>query len=131
MNRTFASIVFPIGLALAQTAPTSSNFEAADVHASPASRFTFLRTSPLRKGIYELHYATMVDLIRMAYGVDAERVVGGPSWLENEWFDLLAKVPAGTTMVQATMVQIAPMLQALLAERFKLAVHNDTKSIPA
>ena len=129
MNRPFRSagfVLFLSGLAFAQTAPTSSTFELADVHASPATRFVFLRNPLLHKGLYELRYATMVDLIRIAYGVDAERVVGGPSWLENEWFDLLAKVPAGTTMGQ-----IGLMLQALLAERFKLAVHNDTKSIPA
>jgi uncharacterized protein (TIGR03435 family) len=40
--------------------------------------------------------ATMVDLIRIAYGVDANRVFGGPSWLEWDRFDVIAKAPQST-----------------------------------
>lgn len=35
----------------------------------------------------------MVDLIRVAYNVDAEKVFSGPSWLEMDRFDLTAKAP--------------------------------------
>jgi hypothetical protein len=54
MNRPFRSagfVLFLSGLAFAQTAPTSSTFELADVHASPATRFVFLRNPPLHKGL--------------------------------------------------------------------------------
>jgi uncharacterized protein (TIGR03435 family) len=85
-----------------------------------------MRDPAIHHGRYEIRYATMVDLIRTAYGIDAERVLGGPNWLENDLFDVNAKVPAGTTAETAK-----PMLQSLLAERFNLTFHNDTKSIPA
>ena len=42
----------------------------------------------------------------------------------NERFDVLAKMPEG-----ATKEQVPEMLQALLAERFKLAIHHDTKEL--
>jgi uncharacterized protein (TIGR03435 family) len=50
----------------------------------------------LRAGRYEIHNANMVDLVRTAYGVDAENVVGGPNWVEYDRFDVIAKaeVPA-------------------------------------
>ena len=44
-----------------------------------------------RDGRYELRRATMVDLIRTAHAVDADKVVGGPHWLELDRFDVIAK----------------------------------------
>jgi len=67
----------------------------------------------------------MLDLIRTAYGVDPEKVVGGPNWLASDRFDVIAKVPTGVTQEAART-----MLQALLAERFGLKVHNDSKPLP-
>jgi len=68
----------------------------------------------------------MLDLVAAAYGVDGELVVGGPNWLELDRFDVFAKAPAN-----ATPDDLKIMLRALLAERFKLVVHNETKPMPA
>jgi uncharacterized protein (TIGR03435 family) len=68
----------------------------------------------------------MVDLIRTAYGVDAEKVQGGPSWLDTDRFDITAKAPANTPPDTVKL-----MLQTLLADRFKLKVHTDNKAMPA
>src|SRR4029077_3473091 len=62
------------------------------------------------------------DLIRTAYTVDAANVLGGPSWLEYDRFDVVALVPPHTTPDTQKL-----MLRALLADRFKLAVRRDTK----
>jgi uncharacterized protein (TIGR03435 family) len=80
----------------------------------------------MRGGTYRLRHATMLDLVRIAYGVDAKKVLGGPNWLEMDRFDVRAKVPAGTTAET-----VKPMLRALLAERFGLVAHNDTKPVAA
>ncbi len=112
-------------LAFGESAETKPAFEAADIHASPATRNPFLRGPFLRDGRYEMRFATMVDLIRTAWSIDAERVVGGPNWLENDTFHVIAKVPQGTTTETAKA-----MLQALLEDRFKVVVHNDTRSVP-
>jgi uncharacterized protein (TIGR03435 family) len=109
-----------------QSPETKSAFEAADVHVSRTTRYPGLRGPMLRNGRYEIHLATMVDLVAKAYGVDQVRVLGGPVWLENDRFDVIAKVPSGTTPDTAK-----PMLVTLLADRFKLVVHNDSRPMTA
>jgi uncharacterized protein (TIGR03435 family) len=64
---------------------------------------------------------TLADLITVAYKVKSFQV-SGPDWLKTERFDILAKLPEG-----ATKDQVPQMLQALLADRFKLVIHRDTK----
>jgi len=83
--------------ALGQSTETKPAFEIADVHASPPARNPFMRPPAVRRGRYEIRFATMLDLIRTAYGIEAERVVGGPTWLESDTFDVIAKTPEGTT----------------------------------
>jgi len=64
----------------------------------------------------------MLDLIRTAYNVDPEKVSGGPTWLEMDRFDVFAKIPAASNAESRRL-----MLQALLADRFKLKIHNDSR----
>jgi len=54
-------------------------------------------------------------------------VTGGSSWLETDKYDLVAE-PAGTG--QPTTGQLKPMVQKLLADRFKLSLHHDKKELP-
>jgi uncharacterized protein (TIGR03435 family) len=64
----------------------------------------------------------LMQLICKAYDVKAYQVTG-PGWLlTGQRFDIVANLPHG-----ATKEQVPQMLQALLAERFKLAIHRDTK----
>lgn len=80
----------------------------------------------MRAGRYDLRKATLLDLIRIAYGMDADEVLGGPSWLELNRFDISAKAPQNTSPETLKL-----MLQALLADRFKLVLHKDTRPLPA
>jgi len=114
------------GAAFGQSAEPAPAFEIADVHVSAHSTRTYMSGGVLRGGRYDLRNATMVDLIANAYGVDGDKVQGGPSWLETDRFDVLTKAPFG-----ATPETVKPMLQALLADRFKLVVHKDNKPMPA
>ena len=79
-----------------------------------------------RNGRYEIRRATMVDLIRTAYGVEADKILGGPHWLEWNRFDIIAKVPAA-----ASRETVMPMLQALLADRFGLVTQQEMKPVKA
>jgi uncharacterized protein (TIGR03435 family) len=103
------------------TAPAPS-FDIADVHAGSRNPGVGMSGGLVRDGRYELHNATMVDLVRTAYSVDAERVIGGPSWLELDKFTVIAKAPPSTPLPTLKL-----MLQSLLADRFKLVVHQDTR----
>jgi uncharacterized protein (TIGR03435 family) len=110
--------------AFGQSTEPPATFEIADVHVSPRSTALVMRTST-RPGRYEVHNATMVDLIRTAYGFDADKVLGGPNWVEYDRFDVIAKTPLGATPAETLRL----MLQALLADRFKLVVHKDTQPV--
>lgn len=119
-----ALLALTAGFAFGQLADAPPAFDLADVHASAPTTNPFARGGVMRGGRYEVRTATLVDLIRMAYNVDADKVVGGPSWLETDRFDVIAKAPAATTAETARL-----MLQRLLADRFKLVVHTDTKPL--
>jgi uncharacterized protein (TIGR03435 family) len=115
-------------LAFGQNPRTAPSFQIADVHVSPrvsdSLRIQNLQGGVFRAGRYEIHNAAMLDLIKIAYGVDPDLVVGGPAWLEFDHFDVIAKAPTATSPETIKM-----MLQALLADRFQLVVHKDTKPI--
>src|SRR5204863_7323519 len=76
-------------------APAQS-FEVADIHTSPKSSNPFFSGAFVRGGRYELHHATMVDMISTAYGIKADNVWGGPIWLEDDMLDVIAKAPGGS-----------------------------------
>lgn len=81
--------------------------------------------SVVHAGRYEVRNATLLDLIRSAYNVDADKVWGGPAWLDYDRFDVIGKIPSSAPSQDTLKL----MLQALLADRFKLAVHKDTKPV--
>jgi uncharacterized protein (TIGR03435 family) len=128
MTRWFACSLVALmsGAAFAQPAETTPRFEAADIHGSPRSTIPVTKGPFYSGGRYELRFATMADLIHTAYGIDTERVFGGPSWLEMDRFDVIAKTPARSTAESRKL-----MLQSLLADRFGLVVHNDNKPVTA
>jgi uncharacterized protein (TIGR03435 family) len=68
--------------------------------------------------------ASMTQILMSAYGVKGYQI-SGPSWMETERYDIVAKLPEG-----ATRADSPPMLQNLLAERFKLSVHREKKDLP-
>jgi uncharacterized protein (TIGR03435 family) len=107
-------------------AASSLKFEAADVHASPNVSEPFLDGPHLEGDRYVLHQATLADLIANAYSLDVGNAQGGPSWLEYNRYDIQAKTAPTTTGADQKL-----MLQALLAERFKLVVHNGTAPMSA
>ena len=100
MMRAFAYISFAAllsGAAFGQSTSTKPAFQIADVHVSPHASNPIMQGGVLRAGRYELRQATMLDLIKTAYGVDPETVVGGPGWLESDRFDVIAKASPATS----------------------------------
>lgn len=63
-------------------------------------------------------------LIAEAYGLPDYRVLG-PAWLDTDRFDVVAKAPHGTPSKEVPL-----LLAPLLAERFKLVSHRETKELP-
>ena len=100
-------------------------FLAADVHVSARTQNQGMRPPSTRGERYEVKNATMVDLIALAYSSNSTKILGGPSWLEMDRFDVIAKQPPQTSADTQKL-----MLQSLLKERFKLVVREETQPLP-
>jgi uncharacterized protein (TIGR03435 family) len=108
-------------VALSSAATFGQSFEVASVKVNTSGE----RPSESGKGDrLTMYNMPMRALIATAYQVPFDRVVG-PNWLDTEGYDIVAK-PAP----DATREMLWPMLQNLLAERFKLAVHREQKVVP-
>lgn len=79
---------------------------------APGGKFSAL-TAPLK------------SLICFAYQLRDHQVAGGPGWVETEPFDISAKAEG-----PASNDQLRIMLQALLADRFQLKFHRETREQP-
>src|SRR5262245_55116698 len=79
MKRLFSgagSLLFLGAAVFGQTAPPPPSFEAADVRTGQPTQNAAMRSS-FSRGRYELHNASMVDLISTAYDMESESVYGG------------------------------------------------------
>ena len=70
---------------------------------------------------------TVKELMMYAYWIHPSQVVGAAGWTDSEKFDIVAKPEGGQTPEE----QLRKMLQTLLADRFQLKFHRDTKPLPA
>lgn len=65
-------------------------------------------------------------LIQMAYNIGTDRLIGGPSWMNNDRFDIVAKAAAPFSPPNEWQL----MLRTLLTDRFKLMIHTETRDTP-
>lgn len=119
-------VILSVGVALGQTPVSKVDFEVASVRpAAPTTgHFQYHMTMRIDGGRAVMSNASLVDLIGTAYRVKAFEI-SGPSWMSTEKFDIIAKLPDGSTAEQ-----VPEMLQSLLAERFKLTIHRAPKDLP-
>lgn len=125
---------FTCCLAWGQGADKSLTFDAASVKPAdmpkPDGRGRIFMAGPSggpgTKDPGRIHYPFMSlkQLLETAYDVKNYQIVG-PAWLDSERFEISATMPPETTKEQFRV-----MLQNLLAERFKMVVHKDTKELP-
>jgi uncharacterized protein (TIGR03435 family) len=71
-----------------------------------------------------ISYLSLKDYIGIAYRMRINQVVG-PDWLGSQRFDIAAKLPEG-----APQADVPEMLQALLADRFQMKSHRESKEFP-
>jgi uncharacterized protein (TIGR03435 family) len=118
------------GLALLlTTAAFGQTFEVASVKpCAPAAFAELIRSGKLHEDIdsarADIGAFSLKDLISFAYRVDQDRI-SGPNWIAELRFDVMAKLPAGSNKKQAP-----EMMQALLAERFKLVLRHQERVMP-
>ena len=124
-------LAWAAAVAPAQTKPT---FEVASV--KPAALDMAKLTAAVQSGEIprmgprvdgaraEYIFMALKDLISLAYKVKPYQITG-PDWMASQRFDIIAKLPDGASKDDVPM-----MLQALLEDRFKLALHRESKEGP-
>jgi bla regulator protein blaR1 len=125
--------------ARAEIADTASRpkFEIATIKPSdPQTRLSVLFAPG---GRLVINHATVRFLIKIAYDVGDDQITGGPTWVNSKRFDVEAKpeVPFGgdphnmtTDERRVFQEQVRLRLQSLLADRFKLVLHTQSKDVP-
>jgi uncharacterized protein (TIGR03435 family) len=120
------------GAIVCQSVNKAPAFVIADVHPTPNGVFPAGRGPFIAGDRFELRSVTVLDMIRLAYSPanafmeDDDRVVGGPSWLDFDRYDIRARVPAHSSYESTKL-----MLRTLLADRFKVVIRNDSAPLPA
>jgi bla regulator protein BlaR1 len=80
--------------------------------------------------------ATLHQLTRMVYGVQDDQVAGGPSWFDSEHYDVEVKMDQSLVdelqklSQDQQIIEQKRMLQGLLADRFRLSLHRETRDLP-
>jgi uncharacterized protein (TIGR03435 family) len=121
--------VMGASLLRAQTPPPASapEFEVASIRRNVSS-------DPVRVGVQlsggrvVALKVTLNNLIQEAYGVKNYQIVGDPGWARSEYYDIEAKIAGDRTV---TYQEVRPAIQNLLADRFQLKLHRDTRDVPA
>ncbi len=103
----FAFAQSPREFEVASVRPNTANDRIVTIDVGPGGRFTC-------RGY------TLVLLMQRAYGVMDWNVSGGPGWIRTDRYDIAAKAEIAGNLTEE---QLRPMLQRLLAERFKLRLH--------
>jgi uncharacterized protein (TIGR03435 family) len=107
-------------LALAQT----PQFEVASIRPAKQDGDHDMDTD---KGFFRTHNLTLKRLIASAWEINEAQVVGGPNWIDSDSYDINARIPA--EFAQRTDEKVPPMIQSLLAGRFKLVVHREPREV--
>jgi len=87
-----------------------------------------------RNGSFSGTNQTLIQLVTYAYRVREFQIFGGPGWTSVDRFDVEARAAAGTPTPDADDPDrpgiIALMVQSLLADRFQLKLHRETRNLP-
>jgi uncharacterized protein (TIGR03435 family) len=105
-----------------QSAMNPPAFEVASVKAVPAASGKPLDFRTYPGGRLEVTNLTLKSILQLAYGVKGYQLTGGPAWLDTDRFDIVAKASG-----DASRAELLAMLQTLLADRFQLKVHRESK----
>ncbi len=119
LRRTLAFLSVAI-IALSQSQPA---FEVASIKPTdPANVGNQMFSQP--GGRFRGINATLKSLIRYAYDIDDEQIIGAAGWMESAGFDIAAHAS------DPNASDLQPMVRTLLADRFHLEFHNATRELP-
>jgi uncharacterized protein (TIGR03435 family) len=118
-----AAVVLPSRGLLGQSA-AAPEFDVTSVKPSRSNGWQGIDTMP---GRIQANSITLTRAIREAYGVGPHQVIGGPDWMATDRWEIVARADRPVDDDDILM----QMLRELLADRFRLALHRETRMLPA
>jgi uncharacterized protein (TIGR03435 family) len=125
------TITAPAGTVPAPDPNVPLHFEAASIKPSDPSVQDLVGIRRQSGGRFNTYNATLRALITFAYQIQDYQLVGGPSWIANDRFDIVAKMEGDPPPVAPGTGADHMMLatRALLADRFKLVIRRETRQL--
>lgn len=120
MRRLLGFVLISVAAGFAQTAAPAA-FEAAAIKPSPEGGGIHYSSG---NGRVSMKNMSVRGIIQTAYKV-TESQVSGPSWIDKTYYSIEAKADS-----RAQDAELMRMVQALLADRFKLVLHHEQKMVP-
>ena len=129
------------GLADAAVAQRRLEFDAASIKAYEDPGHPGYDVGGLQAGRFVVTALPAPNLLQLAYPeiVDRERIIGGPAWINNVWFDIEARfdpmvlrLPTRSTPADSPIPipsAVSEMMRSLLADRFKLTIHFEEREV--
>lgn len=124
-------------LTLAQSAALPSSFDVASIHLNNTATdgHHHIFNDPAESRFRTVNLA-LRDLIQFAYGLPDSQILGGPAWLDSMMFDIdarsdsLADAQLHALPDEQARQRKQLMVRALLADRFRLKAHQETRQLP-
>jgi uncharacterized protein (TIGR03435 family) len=122
----FAALAFAVSGTPAQSAArgAAQAFEVATIKPVPPAQKTGRYITMQSTNRFLAKYYTLKLLIAAAYDVSPKVISGGPSWADDDHFDIVALTPGDT---RPSRPEQMAMLRSLLADRFSLGFHREEK----
>jgi len=111
----------------ATPAKAAARFEVASIRMIQDKDVVPLSDSPISPpgtGIFTMREVTLALAIAWSFGLDQDRLSGGPDWLDHQCYAISAKAEGDVAL---SYEQIRPLMQQLLQERFHLTYHRETQ----
>jgi uncharacterized protein (TIGR03435 family) len=127
-------LIVALGLVNAQAQVTVAPvLEAASIKLAPPSELDSIKAAGGMPGAsfagnrIIFSALNVASVIRFAYNLRVYQVSGGPSWINEDSYDIVAKAEGSSPL---TVDQFRQLVQAVLADRFRLSVRHQTKEEP-
>jgi uncharacterized protein (TIGR03435 family) len=120
-NLPLAAMSFAVAL-VAQQQLDKIEFEVVSI--KPADPTDPAHMSQSMPGGFRGRNLRLFELIMSAWHLNRDQLIGGPNWMETSGWDIDTRFPTGMNPAQ-----VRQMMQAMLADRFRLVAHRETRTL--
>ncbi len=122
------TVLMLIGIALAELPASAQQFEVVSIRPNTVGDINQRSVQGQPGGRIRFVGMPLSTFIMPAYDVWSFQIIGGPSWIDTDGWDITAQ--AEGVRGRLTREQLSPRLRAMLEDRFQLKAHRETKQLP-